>query len=170
MISNKNINNASVETGYTFRMFGKEGDLIGEYVGTTTAPVDGDFPIIKQAIRSSVAPHTVDIILRDGAHYTVLEKPTSPTLRIGNELYEAGDIPRVYAMVQNTKRLVLLNIPIRVVLFDIDNNAYAVGETVIPKLEKEEVKDVSFTWNSPLPFPPTRIRVYAIFDPFSATQ
>lgn len=166
MVSNKNINNASKELGYTFTLFSKTGEMLTEIQGTTTAPVDGDFPIIIQSVPVRMQPHTVSVTLQDTPHYAVSEKPTSPTLRIGNEEYEAGDIPRVYAMLMNTKRVTLNNIPVRVILFDAQDNAYAVGQTLVPRLEKEEVKDITFTWDAPLPSAPTKIRVYPIFNPF----
>jgi hypothetical protein len=94
----------------------------------------------------------------------------SPTLSIGNEKYEEGSIPRVYVTVQNKKRITVTNLPIKVILFDQDNNAYAVGQTIVPELNKEESKVVSFTWDAPLPYPPTRIRAYTMFDPFLPVQ
>lgn len=168
MVSNKNIDNASHDILYTFTMYNKKGGIIGEFKSTTIAPVDGDFPIIKQSIVSKQLPYKVTLQIEDRPHYKVNEKPTSPTLRITNEKYEPGSIPRVYALITNTKRTTVHNLPIKVVLFDGDDNAYAVGETFISRLEKEEAKEISFTWDSPLPYPPVRIRVYPIFDPFVA--
>lgn len=168
MVSNKNIDNASHGVTYVFTMYNKQGGLIGEISGATIAPVDGDFPIIKQSVVLNQQPYKVTLQIEDTAHYKVHEKPTSPTLRITNERYEAGAIPRVYATITNTKRLTVTQLPIRVVLFDEQDNAYAAGEALVPRLEKEEKKEISFTWDNPLPYPPTRIRVYPIFDPFLA--
>ncbi len=170
MISNKNIDNASHNISYTFSVYNVQGEAIGEIKGITLAPVDGDFPIIKQSIGISQTPSKVTLSIEDGPHYKVHEKPTSPTLRITNEHYEPGNLPRVYATITNTKRTTVSNLPIKVVLYDENNNAYAVGETVIPRLDKEETKEVSFTWDNPLPFAPTKIRVYPIFDPFIAIE
>jgi hypothetical protein len=170
MVHNKNINNASKALGYTFSLYNKEGGLLGEYSGTTTAPVDGDFPIIIQSATPTGTPETIAVHLNDTEHYSVEEKPTLPTVRVGNEEYEPGSIPRVYAMVMNTKRVVILDLPVRVVLYDADDNAYAVAQTVIPRLDKEEIKDITFTWNAPLPYAPTKIRVYPIFNPFVTVQ
>jgi hypothetical protein len=138
--------------------------------GFTLTPVSGDFPIIRQSITSKYIPKTVSLTITDGLHYNVNEKPTSPTLSVSNERYESLLVSRVYATVQNKKRLTIRDLPVKVVLFDEYNNAYAVGETVIPELGKEEMKEVSFTWKTRLPFAPTRIRVYPIFDPFLPTQ
>lgn len=170
MVSNKNIDNASNEISYTFTVYNKQGTAIGEMKGKTLAPVDGDFPIIKQSIAIPQEPYKVTLQIEDGPHYKVHEKPTSPTLSIANERYEQGAIPRVYATIRNNKRTTVSDLPIRIVLYDENNNAYAVGETYVARLDKEEIKDISVTWDAPLPFAPTRIRVYPIFNPFVAIE
>lgn len=170
MISNKNINNAAHFVNYTFTLYGQDGQPFQDIKGTTVTPVNGDFPIIRQSITAIKVPKSVTVSIEDAPHYMVNEKSTSPTLSIGNERFEAGDKPRVYVSVQNRKRMTIRNLPIEVVLFDEDNNAYAVGSTNIPELAKEETKTVSFVWESPLPVAPTRIRAYPIFDPFLSLQ
>ena len=168
LVSNTNINNAANEMGYTFSLYDTKGSLIGAITGSTTAPLDGKFPIIVQNIPLATPPSNVVVTLSEGPHYTVKENPTSPTLKILERRYEAGSISRIYATLGNTKRLVINDLPVRVVLFDDKDNAYAVGQTIVPVLQKEEVKEISFTWNPPLLFPPTRIGIYPIFDPFKA--
>lgn len=170
MVSNKNIDNSSRALGYYFLVHNDSGDIVAEIIGTTTSPIDGEFPIIKQNIHLSEMPKEIVVKLTDGPHFTVAEKPTSPTLRVLNTRYEEGGIPRVYSTILNTKRLTLSNLPVNVVLYDGDNNAFAVGETVIPFLDKEESKDISFVWNRPFAQAPASIRIYPIFNPFSATQ
>lgn len=164
MVSNKNINNASHVLGYTFTLYDAQGNTI-ERSGTTTSPVDGDFPIIVQSVHLTRQPVSISLSLQDTPHYRSEERPTDPTLRTGNELYEPGSIPRLSFMVMNTKRVVLRNTPIKVILFDEKDNAYAVAQTVVPELNKEEVKDITVTWDNPLPFAPTKIRIYPIFNP-----
>lgn len=170
MVKNTNIDNASRELGYVFTAYAKTGEVMTELSGSTTAPLDGSFPIIIQNIPLKSEPGKVALRLIDGDHYKVVESPTSPTLKILERRYESGQIPRVYATVMNTKRVEITNLPIRVVLFDQDDNAYAVGETILPALSKEGVREVVFTWNAPFPIAPTRIGVYPIFNPFDAVE
>ncbi len=167
MVSNKNVNHAAKSLGYTFTAYDAQGAVIREVFGTTTAPVDGDFPIIIQNVRLDKKPASVSTLLFDGPHYTVQEKPTTPTIRTSDIRYEAGSIPRVYAVITNTKRITVSHLRVRVLLFDADDNAYGAGETLIPFLDKEEAKNISFTWNMPFAFAPTKVRVYPIFDPFT---
>lgn len=168
MVKNTNIDNASREIGYKFIAYDDEGNQINELSGSTTPPLDGLFPIIVQSVQSSKIPGSVTLIINDGPHYKVLESPTSPTIRIMDRKYEPGLIPRVYATLMNTKRIEIRNLKVRVVLFDQNDNAYAVGETVIPEFSKEGIRDISFTWDEQLPGAPARIGIYPIFNPFEA--
>jgi hypothetical protein len=168
LISNANINNASKEVGYTFTVYGKDGELLKTISGSTTAPLDGKFPVIAQNIELTSAPANTSVILSDTLHYKVNESPTSPTVRVVTSRYEAGDIPRVYVTIANRKRIDIRNLPVRVLLYDNEDNVYAVGQTVIPELLKEGVKEIAITWNAPLPHPPVRTEVFPIFNPFEA--
>ncbi len=167
LISNKNIDNAPRSIAYTFIAYNKDAQEIAKVDGTTIAPIDGDFPIIAQNIRLKEVPTTVSAtIVSNVPHYTVLEKPTTPTLRIVGTRFEAGSIPRVYTTIINTKRLVLKNLQVRVFLYDADGNVFAAGQTIIQSLDKEGEKEVVFTWDRAFSITPTRIRVFPILDPF----
>jgi hypothetical protein len=167
LISNKNIDNAPRQITYTFIAYDREGKEMKRVTGTTATPIDGDFPVIAQNIILPERPTEVSAaITANVPHYTVLEKPASPTLRIVGTRYEPGSIPRVYATISNTKRLLLRDVPVRVLLYDADGNVYAAGQTTIPTLNKESDQEVVFTWDRAFPFSPTKIRVFPILDPF----
>ena len=167
LVSDKNIDNAPQKIGYTFIAYDADGTELAQFSGITIVPIDGDFPIIEQNVRLTSAPYEVRAVLQSNVpHYKVLEKPTMPTLRVSGTRYEAGSVPRVYATLTNTKRIPFTNLPVRVLLYDADGNAYAGGQTIIPALGKEESKEIVFTWNGAFPTAPTRIRIFPILDPF----
>ena len=166
MVRNTNIDNASKELTYTFVAYGDEGQELSTLSGKAITPLDGTFPIIIQNISLDQKPRSVALTLLDGNHYKVIENPSSPTIRILERRYEPGVIPRVYVTIMNTKRLEITNLPVRVVLFDAYENAYAVGQTLVPVLPKEGVQELTITWNEPLPYAPSKIGVYPIFNPF----
>lgn len=168
MVVNTNINNASQQTGYTFTLYNNQGQVSDTYSGSLTVPIDSKFPIILQNIPLATAPANVVVTLTDGSHYKVFESPTVPIIRVLKQRYEAGQTPRVYSTLMNTRRVEISNLPVKVILFDRAGNAYAVGQTVVPMLTKEAVKEVIFTWESPLPFAPEKIGIYPIFNPFDS--
>jgi hypothetical protein len=168
LITNSNIDNASKVIGYSFDVYDASGSIVKTIKATTTAQLDGKFPIIVKGVRLSSAPVNTVATLSDTLHYKVNESPTSPTVRVVARRYEPGQIPRVYVTIANTKRIDIKNLPVRVLLFDNNDNVYAVGQTEIPELPKEGEKEIIITWHDPLPLPPTRIGVYPIFNPFEA--
>jgi hypothetical protein len=168
LVSNSNIDNASHELGYSFTVFNSAGEIVKTIQASTTAPLDGRFPIIAQNITLTDEPAKVALSLYDTDHYKVRESPTSPTVTITDRRYESTNISRLYATITNTKRLEIRNLEVRAVLFDAYDNAYAVGVTVIPFLDKEAKSEIVFTWNAPLDKEPTRIGIYPIFNPFDA--
>jgi hypothetical protein len=168
MVSNTNIDNASREVGFNFALHDETGVVFRTVSGSTTVPLDGKFPLIIQNIALPKAPENVVTTLTDGPHYKVKENPASPTIKILSRRYEKGSISRVYATLKNTKQLEINNLEVRVLLFDVDDNVYAVGTTFVPVLPKEGVRDIVITWNGALATSPTRIGVYPIFNPFDA--
>jgi hypothetical protein len=166
MITNKNIDNSSRNLAYTFTAFDERGNALTAIRGTTTPAIDGDFPLIVQNVPVTARIKTLTTDLSDEAHYAVLGKSPVPAIRVGATRYEAGDISRVYAIVTNTKRLTFSNVPFRVLLYDVNNNVFAAGESVIPFIDKEEERQIIFTWPEHFIVPPTRIRVYPILSPF----
>jgi hypothetical protein len=170
-IANKNINNASADgLKYTFLFYDVDGKVIQTIKGKVSTPVDGSFPIVKTNVQFVVTPKKMAFFIEDGPHYVIDENPTDPTIKVLDRKYEPGSIPRVYAEIKNTKRIVISNLPVYVILYDEENKPYEVGSTVIPLLDKEELKRISFTWKHQLVAPPTRIGVYPVLDPFGAVR
>lgn len=167
MVSNKNVDNASRSIGYVFTVYDAFGEVIATTTGRSLTPVDGDFPVIVENITLPKSPTTVEMSLIDGYHYKVFENPVSPTVKVSEIRYEGGATPHVYANVKNTKRLMINNLPVLVVLYDEQGNVYAVGKTFVQFLDKEQTKAISFVWRTSFVSAPVKIRVYPILDPFT---
>lgn len=168
MVANKNINNASRVLGYTFTVYDDKGVVVGEYSASTTAPIDGDFPIVEQNVSLPENAKTVVLDLHDTSHFAVQAKPTrSPFLNPDN-LFEYTDIPRVYSQLVNTTQTTFTDIPVIVLLYDENDTVYAINKTIVPRLSPEESKKISYTWPSNGMRAPTKIRLYPLLNPFSA--
>ena len=160
LIENKNINNTPRDVPYKFTIFNKNGDQIFARFGTTTIAVEDELPIIIQNISLNDMPYKTVLTLMPTKHYTAVERNPVPPIKTLRTRQEEGDIPRVYVTVKNTQQLTFTHLPVRIVLYDDDNNALGVGETFITFLDKEEQKDLVFTWKQPFSMPISRISVY----------
>ncbi len=166
MFTNKNLNSSPNKSDYLFTIYNKKGNMLDQIKGNTVVPVNSDFPVIIQNVPLKDFPYQVVATASSGNFYLTNELPSDPTIKVLGTNFEKGDISRLYANIQNTKLVVLNNVPFRAVLFDENRNTIAVGETIIDRLDKEEQKQIVFTWHNSFP-PPTFIRVYPIMDPFS---
>jgi cytochrome c-type biogenesis protein CcmE len=160
LVENKNIDNAPRDLPYQFTIYNAEGRLIFTYNGTTTVPVSDDKPIIIQNKVVNGIPDKTLLTLSPVSHYVAKEAPREAILKTLRVRHEEGEIPRVYVTVQNTTQDTFASLPVRVILYDEDKNAIGAGETIIPFLNKEEQKELVFTWNQPFTKPVASTRVY----------
>lgn len=170
MLSNKNISSAPTSMSYVFIVLNKNGKTIASLPGDTLVPVDSSFPIVKQEVTLSDLPTKVLVKLVQSPYYKTIEKPRTPLIRTTDYRYEPGQISRLYVSVINTTRNVYLKLPVRLVLYDEKDNVIATGESIVPSLDKEETKDVVFTWHGLLSAIPTKMRAYPILSPFGSAQ
>lgn len=169
MIANKNTTSAPLASLYTFTLTDAQGMLLGTYTGTTSVLVGSSFPLIVQNITLPQAPAHMSVDLTPTPFYVTGDQSTFTPIRITDTSYEPGDITRVHVVVRNTTRSVFLQLPLRVIVYDDTNNAIGVGESIIPKLNKEEEKDIVFTWPNGFAHP-SKIRAYPIIDPFTGNM
>ncbi len=168
MLSNKNINSAPVSLSYIFIALNKKGEVMKTSVGSTTSLTDSSFPIISQNISLTEEPGSLLVRVTQAPYYATAEKPRSPFVQVSDFRYEPGSISRIYVTIKNTTRNIYLKLPIRMVAYDENNNVVVVGESILPSLEKEEIKEIAFTWHYLLPTTPTKFRAYPIISPFES--
>jgi hypothetical protein len=164
LIENKNINNAPLDVPYTFTVFNKEGNQLFMYNGTTSISVDDDMPLVLQNILLVDAPYNTVLTLHPTKHYVTPEKDGAPPIKTLRDRYEEGDTSRVYVTIKNVTQKTFSHLPVRIILYDDNNNAIGVGETVVPYLNKEEQQELVFTWRTPFTVPIARTRVYYQFS------
>lgn len=166
LVQNKNINNAPIKVPYTFNIYNTSGAVIKTIHGTTTVPVEDDAPIVIQNVPFSETPARSVLSLEKVNHYLAKEKVATPPIRTVRTRFENGAIPRLYASIQNVTQTPFASLPVSVILYDENQNAIGVGETVVQYLDKEEQKELVFTWNQEITGSVSKIRLYYELKPF----
>lgn len=166
MLANRNTNSAPLNVEYQFTAYNKAGEVILSLRGETLVPADGDFPVIVQNIELSEQPYQVVAHVSQPSQYAVSDAAKRVQVRVKSTRYEGGATPRVYVVLDNLTQRSFLKLPLRVVAYDEYNNAVAVGESIVPSLEKEEEKEIIFTWPEPFSTTPTKLRAYPVLSPF----
>jgi len=170
MIDNPNRDSVAYTTEYVFTIYGETGAVIATLPGALVAPLDAQFPLIIQNLKLPVVPKNVILSIKESPHVRVAEKSAIPAIKITGERFENGQIPRLYVTLINTQRKERRDLPVRVVLFDKNGNAYAVGQTLVPLIEREGSREVIITWDKPLERAPESVKVYPIITPFDGDQ
>ena len=166
-ISNKNQDSAPRTLTGTFTVYSAQGIVLFARTISVTPPAATDIPVLIQNIALEERPQRVVFTLAEGTSYRIPELFQKPQISTTQTRFENGDTPRVYATIKNLTRNAILRFPVRIVLYDASDTAYADGETFVERLEKEEEQTLIFTWKKSFDIAPTRIRVYPILDPFS---
>ena len=88
-------------------------------------------------------------------------------LRIGNAKFsDASGIPRVTAEIRNSSLFILPSIEVSVLLYDKDENVFAVSKTIVDSLAPGEQAPVFFSWPNGISGTPFRVEILTKFDSF----
>ncbi|HRY62535.1 MAG TPA: hypothetical protein P5056_02075 [Candidatus Paceibacterota bacterium] len=72
-----------------------------------------------------------------------------PRLSVENEKMVEGDTPRLYADIVNSSPYDIKNIEVSAVVYDENDNAMAVSNTMLESINKDSRGQVTFTWPAP---------------------
>ena len=166
MVSNRNVDSVPVTFDATFTVYNANAQVIYSQKIAAVPPTTGDIPIMIQNVKFSETPKKVVITLGEGTYYKTMKAFQAVQISVVNTSFENGDIPRVYATIRNVTRNRFINFPVRIVLYDGDQNAIAAGESFVESLDKESEKTLIFTWKNKFPIKPVIIKAYPVLSPF----
>ncbi len=149
-VDNHNKNTAVRKINYKFRFADKNNVYIGKREGTTFIPPFGKFAIFEPAIEMG---HSVPI-------YTTFEFRQVPEwISASEEKINQGKIfisdvvlsnedtsPVLSLVVENNALFSIPDVYVVAILYDEDKNAVSVSRTYVEELNKEEKKNIVFTW------------------------
>ncbi len=166
MISNRNPDSTPFNLDATFTVYNAKAEIIFSKKIGVLPPSTGDLPIMIQSVRLKDIPSKVVITLGEGSSYKTSKAMQSVQISVINSSFETTNVQRAYVVIRNLTRNRFINFPVRVVLYDADQNAIGVGETFVEALDKEEDKTLVFTWKNNIPRKPLLIKAYPVLYPF----
>ncbi len=167
LLSNENRDSAPQYLYYKLSLFNTDGKVVWFATSTTKVPVLSDFPVIIQNVKTKEKIKSASIELGEYPSYLTDKKYQTEIVEVLKTSFENSDISRLYVNIHNTTLTPILRFPVRVVLYDPLQNTLGVGETFIERLDKDEKKQVVFTWPNKFSETPSIIRAYPIVDPYS---
>lgn len=166
MLSNRNLDSVPITFAVTFTVYNANREVIYSQKIDAVPPSTGDIPVMIQNVKFSEEPKNVIITVEEGTYYKISPNFQTVQISVTNVSFENGDIPRAYVTIRNVTRNRFINFPVRVVLYDADQNAIGVGQSFVESLDKQAEKSIPFTWKSQFLNKPVVYKAYPILSPF----
>ncbi len=164
-IENPNTNGYVRNAQYSFKMYNKEGVLIGERVGQVSIAPKSARPIIENGVKTfEQIPTKVSFEFTAPLTYEQA-KPKDSLVVIKDEIIENTEkSPRVKAKIQNLSLKKLENIDVIVLVYDVFDNVLGTSSTFVKTLNPEEISDIVFTWPQVFTDEVGRIELIPIYE------
>ncbi len=153
-LENHNKDIAVNKINYRFRFADKDNVYIGKREGTTTIPPSGKFAVFEPAIDvGNSIPIYTTFQFTEVPNWTYVssEKTKQLNITISNiALANTDTNPILSATIKNNSILNIPNLNVVAILYDDKNNAIASSNTYLENLNRQETKDINFTWPLPI--------------------
>jgi hypothetical protein len=171
--TDKDTNGGDVD--YTFNVYDKSGSIVKTVTGTTTILLGQIFPVIVQNVQIDLGNSGNDLgdVIFQIKNNRSWEKKDSVFANSFFQVYDTSfeqnknNISQLSVTLQNLTSATFRNFPVRVMLYDEKNNLIAVNETLIKEAAGKSMKNVIFTWRTPLSSSDPKINVYTIITPYT---
>ena len=160
MITNPNPDLWATRLPYEIKFVDQENALINSVRGEVSLWPGEDFPIFIPNINVGRRVPARAYLELPGAPRWERSTSSPPTLTVTNDNFTASPAPILTARLTNHSPAPVTQIEVRVLLSDVEHNAFAAHGTFVERLGPDETKDISFTWPRPFALPPTFIEFY----------
>jgi hypothetical protein len=169
-IENKN-EAATKSIAYEFRLYDPNDVLVARRQGSALIPPLGRYAIVETGIavgNTSVKRTTFDFSKTPALWEKVPESVSRLRINTSNVFFdESGLIPRLNALITNPSPTVTLNnTSVAAILYDANDNAVNVSQTLVQVLSPNASAPIFFTWPRPLTAPVVRYEIAPIIDVF----
>lgn len=154
-LENNNKNAAVYKISYRFRFSDKNNIYIGKREGETFIPISGKFAVFEAGIGvgNSVPVYTTFEFTETPVWSKVsADKVNQLKVLVSDvKLENQNTNPRLSATVKNDSLFSIPEVSVVAILYDNMGNAVSASRTYLDVLDREESKNISFTWPEPIP-------------------
>ncbi len=171
-LANHNQNKAVYKVNYRFRFADKNNIYIGKREGTTFIPPSTNFAVFEPAVDlgNSIPVYTTFEFTSTPDWAQVAEEKIDQLKILVSkiELKDADTSPRLFATIKNSSLFSIPEVNVVAILYDKLGNAISVSQTYVDVLAGEESRDLTFTWQEPMPAPVVNKEIIPMFNVFKA--
>ena len=154
-LENHNQGVAVNKINYRFRFADKNNVYIGKREGSTYIPPSGKFAIFEPAIGIgySIPVYTTFEFTQVPQWIKISEEKKNQLQVLISEIVLSGETtsPVLSAIIKNNSFFTIPELSVVAILYDANHNAVSTSRTFFDSLDKEESREVTFTWPEPLP-------------------
>lgn len=177
MIENKNLNISVADNmiDYEFSIYDKYGRLVSTVYSSSTLPIGQIFPVIIQNVpiklsdSSNYISKVICKIYFNTQNWNKVDSVFSNNFFSVNSkdfIQNNNNISQLTISLKNiTKSATFINVPVRIILSDENNNVVAVNETILKNSKFSDSNNLYFSWRVPLDIENPKIDVYPIISP-----
>ncbi len=168
-VENQNIGATANNVSYEFRMYDENNIFIGKEEGRTIIMPNSRTPIFVTGVvtgnrvpkRTTFTFTSVPVWLR------VPPQLDNLALRLSNRsMTNETTVPRLSVDISNDTSYVVNDLDVMAILYDKNDNAFAVSKTLVRGLARGQKKTLFFTWPRAFAEAPTRIEIIPVLDLF----
>ncbi|MCM2339359.1 MAG: hypothetical protein NDI62_02805 [Burkholderiales bacterium] len=153
-LENLNKNSTINKIKYRFRFSDKDNLYIGKREGETYIPAKGKFAIFEPAIGvGNAIPVYSSFEFTEVPFWTSVSEEKLNQLKIlfsDVKLEDKDTKPRLSATIKNDSLFTIPEMSVVAILYDENGNAVSASRTYLDVVEKEETKEINFTWPLPI--------------------
>ncbi|OHA25856.1 MAG: hypothetical protein A3C06_03345 [Candidatus Taylorbacteria bacterium RIFCSPHIGHO2_02_FULL_46_13] len=159
-VENPNLHSGAKDAPYVFKLYDGDSILVAERAGSTVIPPHGVVAVFEANIYTGDRPPARVEFSFDTPPVWVALSAAPPELSVsGQNIIDVQTTPLIQAHISNNGKQRLGSFPLVAIVYDENNNARAVSQTVSDPLSPNSSLPVIFSWPSPFDFVPARIEI-----------
>ncbi len=170
-LTNHNKNTAINKINYRFRFADERNIYIGKRDGSTYVPPSGNFAVFEPAIdMGNSTPVYVSFEFTQVPNWVFVPEDKINQLKVfvsNINLSTPETTPRLSAVIKNNSLFSIPDVNVVAILYDSLGNAVSASRTYVKILDKEESKDLNFTWPEPFDKIVVKQEIIPIYNIFS---
>lgn len=152
-VENSNTNVGAPVLNYTFRVYGKNRELIAERKGVTYASPGERIPLFEgNILTGDVIPESVELEFDTEAKWVTAERKVPIFTVTDKVMTSVTRNPKLTAKLSNTIPEIVRGIDLSAFLYDRDGTIVAASASYVDQIEQNGARQVVFTWPKPFEY------------------
>lgn len=149
-VENPNLNAGANNLDYVFKLYDKDGIILGERYGRTFAPTNKIMAVFEPDMRTgNLIPHRVEFMFSNRAIWYKQENYENPLSVSQSVISREDTAPRLSTTITNKSINPIKQTEVIGIVYNSEGNTIAFSRTIVDDLAGREVRNINFNWPRP---------------------